>query len=106
MLKITVFNRAGQKYDVSAELGLSVMEVLRDEDLVEAICGGAASCGTCHIYLRDAWAKKYGSRTEDESYMLESLADFVDVTPHSRLACQLIVDEYMDGLSLDIAPEA
>ncbi|WP_373087006.1 2Fe-2S iron-sulfur cluster-binding protein, partial [Sneathiella sp.] len=66
MPKITVFDLDGKQHSLSGNAGDVLMEPLRDEGLVEANCGGAASCGTCHIYLRDDWFQKCGERTEDE----------------------------------------
>ncbi|MFK7841629.1 MAG: 2Fe-2S iron-sulfur cluster-binding protein [Sphingorhabdus sp.] len=105
MPKITVFNQDGSEQSLSARAGDPLMETLRDEGLVEGTCGGAASCGTCHIYLRDNWSEKCGERTEDEGYMLEGLEEHVEVKDVSRLACQIIVSDEMDGISLDIAPQ-
>lgn len=102
---ITVFDQDGTEHSLSAKSGDALMESLRDADLVEATCGGAASCGTCHIYLRDDWAAKCGDRTEDEGYMLEGLEELVEVKDVSRLACQIILSDEMEGISMDIAPQ-
>lgn len=95
---------AGETKDIDAKTGTVLMEALRDAGLVDATCGGAASCGTCHVYFSDKAAA--GEHTEDEGYMLESLADFVEVTEGSRLACQLKVTDVHDGIKMNIAPEA
>ena len=71
MPKITAIDHDGNEHALDASAGDVLMESLRDADLVEATCGGAASCGTCHVYLRDNWLAKTGERTEDEGYMLE-----------------------------------
>lgn len=90
--------------NIEARNGAILMEPLNDAGLVEATCGGAASCGTCHVYFADA--KLAGQQTEDEGYMLESLADYVEVRDGSRLACQIKVTEALDGAAIEIAPEA
>ncbi len=105
MPKITVYDQDGSEHSLSADAGNALMESLRDEGLVEATCGGAASCGTCHIYLREDWFSRCGERTEDEGYMLEGLEEHVEVKDVSRLACQIVVTEDMDGISMDIAPQ-
>ena len=101
-LHITTAN--GEAKTVEATAGSSMMEALAAEGLVEGTCGGAASCGTCHIYFADKSIA--GERTEDEGYMLEGLEDFVEIREGSRLSCQLKVTEAHDGLKIEIAPEA
>jgi len=105
MPNITVFDRDGTAHELTGDSGKALMESLRDADLIEATCGGAASCGTCHIYLRDGWAEKCGERTEDEGYMLEALEEEVEVKPVSRLACQITLADDHDEITMDIAPQ-
>lgn len=105
MPKITVYDQEGKEHILSADAQNILMEPLRDEGLVDATCGGAASCGTCHIYLRDDWISKCGERTEDEGYMLEGLEEHVEVKDVSRLACQIMITDELDGISMDIAPQ-
>lgn len=95
----------GEEKKLSFIPGNILMEPLRDDGLVDATCGGAASCGTCHIYLAGGWISRTGERTEDEGYMLESLEDFVEVTDQSRLACQIKLGDEHDGIKLEIAPQ-
>ena len=94
----------GDEKTVTAADGTILMEALRDAMLVEATCGGAASCGTCHVYFDDA--SLAGQQTEDEGYMLESLGDFVEIRDGSRLCCQMKVEAKHDGAKIEIAPEA
>lgn len=101
-LNITTVN--GDTQTVDAQSGASMMEELQAAGLVEGTCGGAASCGTCHVYFADKAAA--GERTEDEGYMLEGLGDFVEIREGSRLSCQLKVTEAHEGLKIEIAPEA
>ena len=105
MPKITVFDQDGMEHILSADANNPLMEPLRDAGLVDATCGGAASCGTCHVYLREDWFGKCGERTEDEGYMLEGLEEHVEVRDVSRLACQIILTDELDGISMDIAPQ-
>lgn len=105
MPKITATDHDGKAHVLEASTGDVLMESLRDADLVEATCGGAASCGTCHIYVGNDWLEKLGERTEDEGYMLESLEEHVEIMDTSRLACQITLSDDHDGLSLDIAPQ-
>lgn len=101
-LHVTTAN--GESRTVEAKLDASMMEALSAEGLVEGTCGGAASCGTCHVYFMDKTIA--GEQTEDEGYMLEGLADFVDVRETSRLSCQLKITDAHHGVKIEIAPEA
>lgn len=79
------------------------MEIIRNASLdIEAQCGGCCSCATCHVYFDpDHWSRT-GERTPDEEDMLD-LVDGVKET--SRLSCQILYSEAMDGLKVIIAPE-
>lgn len=105
MPKITATDHEGKAHVLEASAGDMLMESLRDADLVEATCGGAASCGTCHVYVGNDWLDKTGERTEDEGYMLESLEEHVEIKESSRLACQVQISDEHDGLALEIAPQ-
>ena len=104
MATLNVTTAAGEKHSIDAATGSPMMEALNAAGLVEGTCGGAASCGTCHIYFADKAAA--GERTEDEGYMLEGLEDYVEIREGSRLSCQLKVTDAHDGLNIEIAPEA
>lgn len=107
MIKLNITTLDGENKVIEAEAGGVLMEPLRDAGLIDATCGGAASCGTCHVYASEDDYAKMGERTEDEGYMLESLADFVEVKePGSRLCCQVPLTDALDGIDLTIAPEA
>ena len=94
----------GESKTVEATADASMMDALSAVGLVEGTCGGAASCGTCHVYFADKAAA--GEQTEDEGYMLEGLEDFVEIREGSRLSCQINVTEAHEGLKIEIAPEA
>ena len=104
MAKINVVKLDGSKTDIEVDAGTALMEGLRDAGLVDATCGGAASCGTCHVYFDNADLAV--EQTEDEGYMLEGLADFVEIRAGSRLSCQLNVEAKHEGCTIEIAPEA
>lgn len=101
-LHVTTAN--GENKTVEASAGATMMDALSAVGLVEGTCGGAASCGTCHVYFADKTAA--GDRTEDEGYMLEGLEDYVEIREGSRLSCQLKVTDAHEGLKIEIAPEA
>jgi len=104
MPTLHVTTATGETQDVEASIDGSMMNALQAAGLVEGTCGGAASCGTCHVYFADKVSA--GEQTEDEGYMLEGLEDFVDIREGSRLSCQIKVTEAHEGLKIEIAPEA
>ncbi len=106
MLQITVTDRSGEQRQVEASDGEVLMDILRDNDFdVLGTCGGMASCGTCHIYVGPSWKDRLGEQPEDEQYMLEALAEVVEVRDCSRLSCQVTLTEAMNGLTIEVAPE-
>jgi len=97
MVKITYIDSGGAARTVEAEIGSTVMETAIKNSIpgIEAECGGACACSTCHVYVDDAWT----SVTGDPSPMEEDMLDFAfDVRANSRLSCQLKVSEAFDGL--------
>jgi ferredoxin, 2Fe-2S len=101
MLKINYITSDGKTYEVEASLGSTVMEnaVKHSVPGIEAECGGACACATCHVYVDDAWVKVTGSPEPMEEDML----DFAfDVRPTSRLSCQIKVKADLDGLVVRI----
>lgn len=82
---------------MAGEPGLTVMEVAKKNDIagIDAECGGACACATCHVYVDAAWREKVGGPVEMEEDML----DFAfDVREESRLCCQIKVTQDLDGL--------
>jgi 2Fe-2S ferredoxin len=80
---------------------MTVMETARKNDIegIEAECGGACACATCHVYVEEAWREKTGSPSEMEEDML----DFAfEVRETSRLSCQIKVTDDLDGLVVRI----
>jgi len=105
MPKIQVTSRDGSTETVTAETGVSLMENLKAVGNTEvlALCGGCASCGTCHVHVAPEWLDRLPAMGEDEEEML-SLAPFR--TEASRLSCQITVTDDLDGLAITVAPEA
>ncbi|MAI81762.1 MAG: 2Fe-2S iron-sulfur cluster-binding protein [Gammaproteobacteria bacterium] len=104
MPKIHVIDSEGKEHTVEGQLGLSLMESLRDLDNgVLALCGGMCSCATCHCYIEESWASKLGEREDDEQELLEDLDSFRE--DQSRLSCQIEFSEEMDGIRVEIAPD-
>ncbi|GLI96881.1 2Fe-2S iron-sulfur cluster-binding protein [Sphingobium sp. BS19] len=104
MPKLIVVNRAGEEKSVEGDTGLSVMEVIRDNGFDEllALCGGCCSCATCHVYVDPAFEAALPALSEDEDDLLDS-SDHRNET--SRLSCQLVLTDALEGLKVTIAPE-
>jgi len=97
MPKITFVDHGGTPRTVDAETGSTVMEAAIRNGIpgIEAECGGACACATCHVYVDEAWRDKIGEASPMEQDML----DFAfDVRPSSRLSCQIQVKDDLDGL--------
>ncbi|MGI9385900.1 MAG: 2Fe-2S iron-sulfur cluster-binding protein [Methyloligellaceae bacterium] len=101
MPKITFIQSNGTEQTVEADVGMTVMETAVKNMIpgIEAECGGACSCATCHVYVDDKWAEVTGAPDEMEEDML----DFAfDVRKTSRLSCQIGVTEALEGLVVHI----
>ena len=101
MSKITLVAFDGTRFDVDAENGSTVMEnaIRNSVPGIEAECGGACACATCHVYVDDAWAEIVGA----PEAMEEDMLDFAfDVRPTSRLSCQIKVRDELDGLVVHV----
>lgn len=94
---IKFISHDGAETEVHVAAGTSVMHAAVDNGVsgILADCGGACSCATCHCYVDDAWQEKTGAADTVEQEML----DFVlEPQPNSRLSCQIVVDDTLDGL--------
>lgn len=101
MAKITYITHDDTKYEVEAENGSTVMEnaIKNAVPGIEAECGGACACATCHVYVDESWTEKTGT----PEAMEEDMLDFAfDVRPNSRLSCQIKVTDELDGLVVRI----
>lgn len=97
MAKITFIEHSGKQNEVEAAPGMSVMEAAVKNMVpgIDADCGGACACATCHVYVEPQWLEATGTRSEMEEDML----DFAfDVRENSRLSCQIKVTDKLDGL--------
>lgn len=104
MPQLIVVTRNGEERTIAGEAGLSVMEVLRDGgvDEILALCGGNCSCATCHVHVDPEFAAKLPKMSEDENDLLESTSDRTDF---SRLSCQVMFTDALDGLKVTVAEE-
>ena len=103
MAKLTVVTRNGSETVLEGKTGVSVMEAIRDNGIDEmlALCGGCCACATCHVYVEGPAAAGLPPVSADENDLLDS-SDYRQ--EGSRLACQITIDDGLDGLRVIIAP--
>ncbi|SCW38055.1 ferredoxin, 2Fe-2S [Sphingobium faniae] len=104
MPDIIVNRRDGSSDTISAPVGHSLMEVIRDAGMDEllALCGGCCSCATCHVFIDPAHFDLLPPPGEDENDLLDS-SDHR--TEYSRLSCQVMLDDSLANMKVTIAPE-
>ena len=96
MPKMVFVQRDGTRKEVDAPLGLSVLEIAHRHGVdIEGACEGSLACSTCHVVVDAAWFAKLAKPTEDEEDMLDLAFDLQET---SRLGCQLIMTDALDGL--------
>jgi 2Fe-2S ferredoxin len=97
MPAITFIDNTGESRVAEAKIGQTVMETALHAGVpgIEAECGGACACATCHVYVDAAWTGRVGPPEPMEEDMLDFA---VDVRPSSRLSCQITVSAELDGL--------
>ena len=102
-MKISVIDREGNNHILEGDKSSTLMEIIRDEGMeIEAACGGCCACATCHVYVDEKWLDKLTPIDDDEESMLDQA---FDVKKNSRLSCQIQLNEELDGLELELAPE-
>jgi len=103
MPQLHVTMRSGDHADVDVRSGLTVMEAIRGlgEEEPFAICGGGCSCSTCHVYVDPAWLDRAGEPGPFEEDLLDCTENR---TGNSRLSCQVIMSDALDGLAVTVAP--
>ena len=101
MAKITYIEHDGTEHTVEVKTGLSVMEgaIRNNVPGIDADCGGACACATCHVYVDEAWVAATGEPEPMEEDMLDFAAD---PRPTSRLSCQIKVRDDLDGLVVHV----
>ena len=98
MPKIVFIERDGTRREVEAPVGLSIMEIAVRNDIdIEAACDGSLACSTCHVIVEEGWYDRLAEASEDEEDMLD-LA--FDLQRTSRLGCQVVMTEELDGLTV------
>jgi ferredoxin len=104
MARIFVTGRTGERRSVEAVAGQSLKDALKAAgvDEILGLCGGFASCGTCHVYVATDWLERLPPMQADEEEIL-GYSDWREA--NSRLACQLPLSEGLDGIAVTVAPE-
>ena len=101
MAKITYIENNQKSHTVEVASGLSVMEGAVQNDIpgIDADCGGGMACATCHVYVKEEWFNKLTKKEDGEEDMLDMA---FEPNKFSRLSCQIIVSEELDGLVVNI----
>jgi len=102
MPKITIIDADGQSENVfDAAVGITLMEVAKNNGVegIAADCGGCCICGTCHVYISDAWKERIGPPSDIEVATMEFSEE---VRPNSRLSCQITISDELDGLVVQV----
>ena len=102
MGKATFIDRNGNPITVTVENGKSLMQASLDHSIegIGAECGGQCSCATCHVHLEDGWYERVPPASDREQEMLECVID-PDAT--SRLSCQVLMSDALDGIVVRVA---
>ena len=101
MPRITYITSDAQTHTIEVKNGLTVMEGAVQNDIpgIDADCGGGMACATCHVYVNEEWVDKLPKKEEGEEDMLDMA---FEPKKNSRLSCQLIVSDQLDGLVVNI----
>ena len=101
MAKITFITHDNKNHTVEVQNGLTVMEGAVQNDIpgIDADCGGGMACATCHVYVKDDWFDKLPAKEDGEEDMLDMA---FEPKKNSRLSCQIIVSDDLDGLEVSI----
>ena len=101
MSKITYIESSGKSHTVDVKNGLTVMEGAIQNDIpgIDADCGGGMSCATCHVYIKENWFDKMPKKEDGEDDMLDMA---FEPNKFSRLSCQIIVSDELEGLVVNV----
>ena len=101
-MQVHVTDQKGERHTLEALEGFRLMEVIRDWDLdIKAECGGACACATCHVYVAGDWLDRLHPPLDEE---IDRLDEAFLVEDNSRLSCQIIMSEELDGIEVTLAP--
>ncbi len=101
MVKITYIEHSGKNHTIDVQNGLSVMEGAIQNNIpgIDADCGGSMACATCHVYVKEDWFNKLPKKEDGEEDMLDMA---FEPKKNSRLSCQIIVSDELDGLVVNL----
>ena len=101
MSKITYIEYSGKSHTIDVANGLTVMEGAVQNDIpgIDADCGGSMACATCHVYVKEEWLNRLPKKEDGEEDMLDMA---FEPKKNSRLSCQLMVSEQLDGLVVNL----
>ena len=101
MTKITYIEHGGKSHTLEVSNGLSVMEGAVQNNIpgIDADCGGSMACATCHVYVKEEWFNKLPKKEDGEEDMLDMA---FEPKKNSRLSCQLMVSDQIDGLVVNL----
>ena len=101
MPKITYIEHSGKSHTIEVSNGLSVMEGAVQNNIpgIDADCGGSMACATCHVYVKEEWFNKLPKKEDGEEDMLDMA---FEPKKNSRLSCQLMVSDQIDGLVVNL----
>ena len=101
MAKITYVEHSGKSHTIQVQNGLTVMEGAVQNNIpgIDADCGGSMACATCHVYVKEEWSNKLPKKEDGEEDMLDMA---YEPSKFSRLSCQLIVSDELEGLVVNL----
>ena len=101
MPKITYIEHSGKKHTIDVANGLSIMEGAVQNNIpgIDADCGGAMACATCHVYVKEEWFNNIPQKEQGEEDMLDMA---FEPKKNSRLSCQILVSQELDGIVVDL----
>ncbi len=101
MPKITYIEHNGKKHTIDVANGLSIMEGAIQNNIpgIDADCGGAMACATCHVYVKEEWFNNLPQKEQGEEDMLDMA---FEPKKNSRLSCQILVSQELDGIIVDL----
>ncbi len=100
MVKVVFIERDGNRKVCEAASGMTMLELAHEHDVdIEGVCGGSLACATCHLHIGEGWLEKLDVASEDELDMMELAHDRRE---NSRLGCQIVVTEALEGLTVSL----
>ena len=101
MAKIKYIEHSGKEHEINVQNGLTVMEGAVQNGIpgIDADCGGSMACATCHVYVKEEWFNKLPKKEDGEEDMLDMA---FEPKKNSRLSCQIVVSDELDGLTVNI----